>query len=182
MTSESEQKVYSLQQLEEWMQDAMESEATPEEVYATIIHAVEKSAIYHRACLNHSSRLLSLLEDNVNIKIDGYDDFELPLPKQDNVVKMSDYSVTEKDYWNGNVYGKDFQAALEKYGYEYTPPTDKERERFKLDSPFLSGTVDLDKLRNEINSSYNDGWTKQYYQDILDEATGDITIETGEDK
>ena len=88
-----DRKIYSLQQLEEWIEDALESEATPQEIHDTIIHTIEKSVNYHRACLNHSSRLLSLLEDNINIE--GYDDFELPLPKQDNVVRMSDY--TEKD-------------------------------------------------------------------------------------
>ncbi len=124
-----DQKIYSLQQLEEWIEDAMESEATPQEIYNTIIHAVEKSAIYHRACLNHSSRLLSLLEDNIVVnvddKIEGYDQFELPLPKQDNVVRLSDvvkkHKYTEKDYWEGNVSGSDFNDALNLYGYEYTP-------------------------------------------------------------
>ena len=124
-----DRKIYSLQQLEEWIEDALESEATPQEIHDTIIHTIEKSVNYHRACLNHSSRLLSLLEDN--IKIEGYDDFELPLPKQDNVVKMSDYTPTEKDYWEGKVVGKQFNDYLKMYGYEYTPSS------FKLDSPYL---------------------------------------------
>ena len=114
-----DRKIYSLQQLEEWIEDALESEATPQEIHDTIIHTIEKSVNYHRACLNHSSRLLSLLEDNINIE--GYDDFELPLPKQDNVVKMSDYTPTEKDFWEGRVPDDKFDEYLKKYGYEYTP-------------------------------------------------------------
>ena len=143
-----DQKIYSLQQIEEWIEDALESEATPQEIYDTIIHSVEKFAIYHRACLNHSSRLLSLLEDNIVVggddKIEGYDDFELPLPKQNNVVRMSDY--TEKDYWEGKVSGVEFNDALNRYGYEYTPIT-KDMDITMKDSP------------------YNDGWIQQFYKE-----------------
>ena len=143
-----DQKIYALKQLEEWIEDALESEATPQEIYDTIIHSVEKFAIYHRACLNHSSRLLSLLEDNIVVggddKIEGYDDFELPLPKQNNVVRMSDY--TEKDYWEGKVSGVEFNDALNRYGYEYTPIT-KDMNITMKDSP------------------YNDGWLQQFYKE-----------------
>ena len=44
---------------------------------------------------------------------------------------------TEKDYWEGKLEGKDFQEALEKYGYEYTPGYDT--SKFKLDSDNLHG-------------------------------------------
>ena len=33
-----DQKIYALKQLEEWIEDALESEATPQEIYDTIIH------------------------------------------------------------------------------------------------------------------------------------------------
>ena len=69
MTSEesdySDHKSYSLAMLEEWIEDALNSDATPQEIYDTIVHTIQRSANYHRACLNHSAKLLSLLEDNV---------------------------------------------------------------------------------------------------------------------
>jgi len=46
------------------------------------------------------------------------------------------------EYWKGNLYGEEFQQALEKYGYEYTPPTEEEVRRFRLDSPFLHNEED----------------------------------------
>ncbi len=103
---------HSLEMLEEWTREALESDNTPDEIYETIIRTVTKSVDYHRACLNHSSRLLSLLEDNIQVS------------RPDNVVSFN-------DYWSGNVAEKDFLRALKRYGYEYTP------ESFKLDSPFL---------------------------------------------
>ena len=110
---------HSLEMLEEWTREALESDNTPDEIYETIIRTVTKSVDYHRACLNHSSRLLSLLEDNIQVS------------RPDNVVSFN-------DYWSGNVAEKDFLRALNKYGYEYTP------ERFKLDSPSLHEDVNLD--------------------------------------
>ena len=41
-----------------------------------------------------------------------------------------------------NKITKEFQQALEKYGYEYTPPTEEEVRRFRLDSPFLHNEED----------------------------------------
>ena len=110
--TERNRKSYSLEMLEEWTREALESDNTPNEIYDAIIRTVTKSVDYHRACLNHSSRLLSLLEDNIQVS------------RPDNVVSFN-------DYWSGNVAEKDFLRALNKYGYEYTP------ESFKLDSPFL---------------------------------------------
>ena len=52
---------------------------------------------------------------------------------------------SEKDYWEGRVPDDKFDEYLKKYGYEYTPPTDEEYKRFKLDSPFLHEDVDLDE-------------------------------------
>ena len=117
--TERNRKSYSLEMLEEWTREALESDNTPDEIYETIIRTVTKSVDYHRACLNHSSRLLSLLEDNIQVS------------RPDNVVSFN-------DYWSGNVAEKDFLRALKRYGYEYTP------ESFKLDSPSLHEDVNLD--------------------------------------
>ena len=36
---------------------------------------------------------------------------------------------TENDYWNGDIPADKFDEALNKYGYEYTPVTDKKVSR-----------------------------------------------------
>lgn len=150
----SDYKNYSLNHLQDSVRDALESEATPQEVYDCIINEIQRSANYHRACLNSSSRLLSLLEDN--IKIEGYDDFELPLPKQEsNVVRISDRVKS----WHPQRDGESFEECLAREGYEYTPIDSEDRSKFKLDSP---------ELHNLSSNPYNDGWTQQHYKDAVD--------------
>ena len=156
----SDYKNYSLNHLQDSVRDALESEATPQEVYDCIINEIQRSANYHRACLNSSSRLLSLLEDN--IKIEGYDDFELPVPKQEsNVVRISDRVKS----WHPQRDGESFEECLAREGYEYTPIDSEYRSKFKLDSPELHNDV---HIKTNANSLYNDGWTQQHYKDAID--------------
>ena len=126
MTSdESDHKSYSLGMLEEWIEDALNSDATPQEIYDTIVHTIQRSANYHRACLNHSAKLLSLLEDNVVVSDNA---------NADNVVSFnSDYKITDaKSQKEWNEFFKpsmdEFSTAEEgaewvkkNGGYEYTP-------------------------------------------------------------
>ena len=56
------QKDYSLQQIEEWIGDAMESGATPKEIHDTIVRTIRKSVKYHKACYDEGKELhLSLI-------------------------------------------------------------------------------------------------------------------------
>ena len=141
---------YSLEQIREWVRDAMESESTPEEIYECFVDTVKQNMRYHKACYNTSVKLLSLLRGNKN-GVEVVEDWRKVEDTDYNIapgIKTSsvDGVTTEwSDYWNGNLYGQEFQAALEKYGYEYTPPTDEEINRFKLDSPFLHNDVNLDE-------------------------------------
>ena len=45
---------------------------------------------------------------------------------------------TEKEYWDGLVPDELFEEYLNKYGYEYTPPVDR-NESTKLATPFQEG-------------------------------------------
>ena len=56
-----EYRSYSLDQLRDWLRDATNSEAEPQEVYDCIIDTIESDIAYHKACLNHNKELLSLL-------------------------------------------------------------------------------------------------------------------------
>jgi hypothetical protein len=148
MTENPEYKSYSIHHLEESIRDAMESECTPQEIYDTIVGMVKNNMKYYKACYNDSIRLLALLRGNNNSSIKVHDrdwtqveDFTVTPGIQ--VTSSVDGITTEwNDYWNGNVYGKEFNDALERYGYVYTPPTEEERRRFKLDSGFLHNDED----------------------------------------
>ena len=51
-------KNYSLEHLSEWIEDALASEATPEEIYTTILNTIRKRNEYHQSCLNAGESLL----------------------------------------------------------------------------------------------------------------------------
>ena len=112
MTEKSDYS-YSIQNLQQCIGEVMAGEYTPQEIHEVIIDSVKDNMRYYRACYNDSVRLLALLKVNTD----------------------SNESSNERDYWDGKLNGKEFKDALEKYGFEYTPPTDS--TKFKLDSPEL---------------------------------------------
>lgn len=123
---------YPLEQLKEFLEDAMESECTSEEIYDCLVDTVTQNMRYHKACFNTSVKLLSRLKTDFKADI-----------LSDEPIGKSEWAK----YWNGELSGEEFHAALEKYGYEYTPPTAEERLRFRLDSPELHNNgddIDLD--------------------------------------
>ena len=129
-------KDYTLDTLSAWVDEALSSGYSSDQVYDTIIKSVKKNMKYHQACYDDSVRLLALLRGNTNTdikvhsnegKYEEWKNFEFP---------------SESDYWDGKLDGKEFQEALERYGYEYTPGVDT--TKFKLDSPDLHNDEDED--------------------------------------
>ena len=113
---------YSIENLQDSLREVMIGEFTPQEVYDVITDTVKDNMRYYRSCYNDSVKLLALLKSNTNKDIE---------------VIYGGY--TENDYWEGKLSGKEFQEALEKYGFEYTPI---DKSRFKLDSPELHNDED----------------------------------------
>jgi len=122
MTEKSEYS-YSIQNLQDALREVMVGEYTPQEIHEVILDTIRDNMRYYRACYNDSTRLLDLLQGNTN----------------EEWRRIEDPSYTENDYWNGRLSGKEFQEALEKYGFDYTPI---DKSRFKLDSPELHNNED----------------------------------------
>jgi len=120
MTEKSDYN-YSIENLQDSIREVMIGEFTPQQVYEVITDAVKDNMRYYRACYNDSVKLLALLKSNTNKDI-----------------KVIDGGYTENEYWEGKLSGKEFQEALQKYGFEYTPINKK----FKLDSPELHNDED----------------------------------------
>ena len=84
--SELEYKNYSLSSLNDWISDALNSEATPEEIYETIINCVERDLEYHEACGKQAKQLLSLLKGH---KFPNFDDkIAFSTPYRDDVINF----------------------------------------------------------------------------------------------
>ena len=120
MTEKSEHN-YSIQNLQDSLREVMIGEFTPQEIHEVIVDTVKDNMRYYRACYNDSVKLLALLKNNTNKDI-----------------KVIDGGYTENDYWDGRLSGKEFEEALKKFGFDYTP-IDK---KFKLDSPELHNDED----------------------------------------
>lgn len=61
MIQPSEYKNYSLENLREWINDSLESEATVDEIYLTIVNTVKERNRYHKSCVNTGEELLRKL-------------------------------------------------------------------------------------------------------------------------
>ena len=64
----SDYKKYSLEKLQEWVHDAMNSDASPHEIYSAIREAVREDYYYHKDCISRASGLLELLSDHSLVK------------------------------------------------------------------------------------------------------------------
>ena len=122
MTEKSEYS-YSIQNLQDALREVMVGEYTPQEIHEVILDTIRDNMRYYRACYNDSVKLLALLKINSN----------------EEWRRIEDPSYTESDYWDGKLSGKDFEEALKKYGFDYTPI---DKSRFKLDSPELHNNED----------------------------------------
>ena len=59
-----ETKSYALDNLKAWVEEAIDSDVTPDELYNTIRTTVIEKISYHEACLKHSKDLLTLLSNS----------------------------------------------------------------------------------------------------------------------
>ncbi len=130
---------YSLKEIETWVWDALENGCTPDEIYDSIKGTVLKCIKYHRACYNQGKDLFNKMSETPFLEVfDGNED-------SDRV--RQEY---EKFWYDG--------AESE---YTYNP------EDFKLDSPNLHDVHNDVHIETNANSSYNDGWTREFYQEQL---------------
>jgi hypothetical protein len=74
LSSDFSYKKYSLEQLDNWVHDALNCEdLTPEDIYDTIVNVVDESVEYHKKHLTKSIELLSLLKGHRSVDFDVTD-------------------------------------------------------------------------------------------------------------
>ncbi len=56
---------YSLESLNDWVHDAMNTDATPEQIVKTIIDALQENVDYHMEQMNKNAYTIALLKKNV---------------------------------------------------------------------------------------------------------------------
>ena len=134
-------KKYSLENLENWLHDAMSAgEATPQEIYDVILGVVKENYYHHKHHASQAYELLSKLNES-NL----YNSFLA----EDRNSNFPNENTVRNNFWD-NV-DKDVKDSLEKDGYEWTPPVSTKDKVVKWQLP-----VEVDGLSGECFVSFPD--------------------------
>ncbi len=139
-------KKHSLEQLENWVHDAMSSDASPHEIYSAIREAVREDYYYHKDRLSRASGLLELLSGHRPVA--DKELFEAALAEREYYEGVSKPLSCDKndpspecqgawnDFWEEHYYPEEhqnnnLQEEVEEIrkagGYEWTPEVKKDK-------------------------------------------------------
>jgi antitoxin component of MazEF toxin-antitoxin module len=126
----SDYKKYSLEKLQEWIHDAMNSDASPHEIYSAIREAVREDYYYHKDCISRASGLLELLSGHRPVKDESVDDGMRPWGHSDLEYQIAqnkrlscdkdDKSPECQEAWNNFWEEHYYPEEHSKYYYDYT--------------------------------------------------------------
>ena len=194
LSSDFSYRKYSLEQLDNWVHDALNCEdLTPQDIYDTIVKCVDESVEYHKKYLTKNVELLSLLKGHRPTVDFDYtatgEKFPLVCDKDD---KSPECQRSWNDFWEENYYPEEHKqyteeeldamcerAATEEYKQKCREYNLREAEyydkRAKLDAEYeaikaaggYEWTPESPKKKTE-NYYYNDGRNRTYDQMIAD--------------
>jgi hypothetical protein len=128
-------KKYSLEQLKEWVDNAvLSSEASPQEIYDVIKESVDENYHYFKYHASRCYELLALLNGNGKGHIEAYDDYVKEV-------------LSEREYYEGKDDG------MRPWGH-----SDLE---YQVANKSLS--CDKDDTSPECKGAWNDFWEENYY-------------------
>jgi hypothetical protein len=134
-------KKYSLEQLENWMHDAMScGDATPQEIYDVIIGVVKDNYYIYKKQASEAYELLSLLNGNGKGHIEAFDDCV------DKILSCNkdDPSPECKGAWN-----------------DFWEDNDSASEYNLREAEYYNKRVELDTLTKEVKAEGGYGWTPE---------------------
>ena len=159
LSSDFSYKKYSLEQLDNWVNDAVNCEdLTPQDIYDTIVKCVDDSVEYHKKYLTKSIELLSLLKGHR--EVDFGDEGNITLGD------TSDWN----DFWEENYYPEENkQYTEEELNAMCDAASDKEkcREYNLREAEYYNKRAELDaKYTSKLDGYSVDGIDhSQYYYD-----------------
>jgi hypothetical protein len=134
-------KKYALGQVENFLYDAMSTDATPQEIYDVIKGVVQDNYYTYKAQTEKAYELLALLNGNGKGHIKAYDDYVKEV-------------LSEKEYY----YGKDY--AMRPWGH-----SDIEYGIANHKNPL---TCDKNDSSSECKGAWNDFWEQSYLSGVTD--------------
>lgn len=109
-------KKYSLDQLSNWVHDALSAgEATPEEIYNTIKKVVEEQYYYHKHHASQANELLALLNGNGIGHIKQYDDCVDKILSCDKDDQSPECKGAWNSFWEENYYPEEYSLREAEY-------------------------------------------------------------------
>ena len=154
LSSDFSYKKYSLEQLDNWVHDALNCEdLTPQDIYDTILKCVDDSIEYHKEHLNRSIELLSLLKGQRSVDFD-YTELDEKFP-----------SATQKDwndFWEETYYPEEHkQYTEEEMNAMCDAAEDKEkcREYNLREAEYYTKRAKLDAETEAIKAAGGYEWT-----------------------
>jgi hypothetical protein len=152
LSSDFSYKKYSLEQLDNWLHDAINCEdLTPQDIYDTIVKCVDENIEYHKSHLTKNIEVLSLLKGQRSVDLGE-----------------SVQEATEKDwenFWEENYYPEEsHQYTEEELNAMCDTAKDKEkcREYNMREAEYYNKRAELD-AKQEKDFTYEDaraaGWT-----------------------
>ena len=173
LSSDFSYKKYSLEQLDNWVNDAVNCEdLTPQDIYDTIVKCVDESVEYHKKYLTKSIELLSLLKGHR--EVDFGDEGNITLGD------TSDWN----DFWEENYYPEENkQYTEEELNAMCDAASDKEkcREYNLREAEYYNKRAELDAKHTSKVDGYSVDGTEhsQYYYDTGRNKTHDQMIAEG---
>ena len=155
LSSDFSYKKYSLEQLDNWVHDALNCEdLTPQDIYDTIVKCVDESVEYHKKHLTKSVELLSLLKGNRSVNLEVTDE---------------DWA----DFWEECYYPeeiKDTQEISQHYTDEElnamcnaAAEKEKQREYNLREAEYYTKRAELDAHEQQAKAVAEMGHSKYYY-------------------
>ena len=167
LSSDFSYKKYSLEQLDNWVNDALNCEdLTPQDIYDTVVKCVDESVEYHKKYLTKSIELLSLLKGQRPVDLD-YEPYS-----------GWDYTTSDQDwanFWEENYYPEEshnyteeeLDAMCDKAASDQEK--DKCREYNMREAEYYNKRAQLDadyaKAMEEIKTNGGYEWTPQPFKE-----------------
>jgi hypothetical protein len=167
LSSDFSYKKYSLEQLDNWVHDALNCEdLTPQDIYETIVICVDESVEYHKKYLTKSIELLSLLKGHREVDFGvgndepwDYTELDEKFPNTterdwENFWKETYYPEEHKQYTEEEMDAMCERAATEN-------DKDKCREYNLREAEYYNKRVELDAEIEAIKRAGGYEWTPE---------------------
>lgn len=176
-------KKYSLEQLSNWLHDALSGgEATPAEVYSTIKKVVEEQYYHHKHNAGQAYELLALLNGNGIGHIKQYDDCVDKILSCDKDDQSPECKGAWNSFWEENYYPEEYALREAEYYNNEKPKTYDEMvaSGYEMTGEGFWIPPKKDKVHKWVLPVQVDGLTGECYINLPDDLLEAANLKEGD--